>query len=121
MENGRKVANFTLATSESYKDRNGERVEKTEWHNIQFWGPISDVIEKYVKKGSKLYIEGKIRTRSYEQDGIKKYITEIDGQNMTMLDSKSSNGNEGYAQSSSSAQASAPVAIEEDESNDLPF
>src|SRR5690606_35819663 len=90
LENGRKVANFSLATSEAYKDKSGERVERTEWHNIVFWGPIAEVIERYVKKGSKIYVEGKLRTRSYEQEGVKKYITEIDGQNMTMLDSKGS-------------------------------
>src|SRR4051812_24328099 len=86
IENGRKVSNFTLATTESYKDKNGERVDQTEWHNVVFWGPIADVIERYLKKGSQIYVEGKIRTRSYEdKDGVKKYITEILGDKMTML------------------------------------
>lgn len=125
MENGRKVANFSLATSEAYKDKNGERVERTEWHNIVFWGPIAEVIERYVKKGSKIYVEGKLRTRSYEQEGIKKYITEIDGQNMTMLDGKNSNseGERSYASTPSMAATSAApsMSLDEDESNDLPF
>src|SRR6185437_4655579 len=93
IEGGRKVANFSLATTESYKDRNGERVDSTEWHNIVFWGPIVDVIEKYLKKGSQVYIEGKIRTRSYDdKEGVKKYTTEIVGQTLTMLGGGSRSG-----------------------------
>lgn len=125
LENGRKVANFSLATSEAYKDKSGERIERTEWHNIVFWGPIAEVIERYVKKGSKIYVEGKLRTRSYEQEGVKKYITEIDGQNMTMLDSKgsSSDSENSYTPSSSMATTSSTpsVSLDDDESNDLPF
>lgn len=123
LEGGRKVASFSLATTEAYKDKNGERVEKTEWHNINFWGPITEVIEKYVKKGSKLYIEGKLRTRSYEQDGVKKYATDIEGQTMTMLDS-AGKSNEGYApqQKSGSANPSpAPALAADEDDGDLPF
>lgn len=128
LENGRKVANFSLATSESYKDRNGERVERTEWHNIVFWGPVADVIERYVKKGSKLYVEGKLRTRSYEQDGVKKYITEIDGQSMTMLDAKGGSDSGSYerpvatpSSMASASMSSSPIALDESDDNDLPF
>lgn len=119
MDNGRKVANFSLATTETYKDRNGERVDKTEWHNIHFWGPVADVIERYVSKGSKLFIEGKLRTRSYEQDGVKKYVTEIEGQNLTMLDS-AQRSNDSYNQERVASPAASSVTIEEDD-NDLPF
>jgi single-strand DNA-binding protein len=85
----KKVAKFVLATSESYKDQSGERVEQTEWHNIEFWGTTVDVVEKYVKKGSQVYVEGKIRTRSYEdKDGVKRYVTEIMGNSLTLLGSK---------------------------------
>lgn len=124
LENNRKVASFSLATTESYKNQSGERVDKTEWHNVVFWGPIADVIERYVKKGSKLYIEGRIRTRSYEQEGVKKYITEIDGQSMTMLDSapKSDNYSAPAERSSSSAPlAASAVSLQDDDENDLPF
>jgi len=124
MESGKKVANFPLATSEVYKDKNGERVEKTEWHNVFFWSPIADVIEKYVKKGSKLYIEGRLRTRSYEQEGVKKYITEIEGREMTFLDTASKNNSENTDNTerlSSAPVATPAVALEEDDSNDLPF
>lgn len=72
------VANFSLATSESYKDKSGERVKRTEWHNITVGTPaLVDIVSKYVKKGDLLYLEGKIRTREYEKEGQKRYITEI--------------------------------------------
>ena len=73
-----KVATFTLATSERYKDRSGELRENTEWHNIVAWRQSADVCEKFVKKGTQLYIEGKLRTRSYnDASGVKKYTTEV--------------------------------------------
>jgi single-strand DNA-binding protein len=81
-------ARFTMATSESYRAKNGEKVESTEWHNIVLWRGLAKVAEQYVKKGSKLFIEGKITHRQYEQDGVTKYFTEIVGNNMVMLDSK---------------------------------
>lgn len=112
-DNGKKVASFSLATTENYKDKNGERVEKVEWHNINFWSPLAEVIEKYVKKGSKLYIEGKIRTRSYEQEGVKKYTTDIEGKELTMLDSKPKAANE--------TGNSMPEPAADAEENDLPF
>jgi single-strand DNA-binding protein len=93
ISNDRKVAKFTLATTETYKDNTGQRVESTEWHNVEFWGPIADVIEKYLKKGSQVYVEGRIRTRSYDdKEGIKRYVTEIVGQNMNMLGGRASGG-----------------------------
>ena len=83
------VCKFSLATSEVYKNRNGERVEQTEWHNIVLWRGLAQVAEKYVRKGSQLFIEGRIRSRSYDdKDGIKRYITEIVGDNMQMLGKK---------------------------------
>jgi len=106
----RKVASFSLATTESYKNKSGERVDQTEWHNIVFWGPIADVIERYLRKGSQIYVEGKIRTRSYDdKDGVKKYITEIIGDTMTMLGTKGSSDSLG---SSSGASSSASPAME---------
>lgn len=125
MESGAKVASFTLATTESYKNKNGEKVDQTEWHNVVFWGPVADVIEKYLKKGSKIFVEGKLRTRSYEKDGVTKYFTEVWGQNMTMLDSagRTSDSAPSYAgeKSQASQQTSAPVAIEDEADDDLPF
>lgn len=87
LENGTPVANFPIATSERYKDRNtGERVTQTEWHNIVLWRGLAEVAEKYLKKGNQVYIEGKLRTRSWDdQNGNKRYTTEVVADNMTML------------------------------------
>jgi len=84
-DNGVKKASFSLATTESYKNKEGAKVDQTEWHNIVVWRGLAEVAEKYLRKGSQIYLEGKIKTRSYEQDGVKKYITEIYGDNFTML------------------------------------
>ncbi|MDR3338940.1 MAG: single-stranded DNA-binding protein [Candidatus Symbiothrix sp.] len=90
-DNGGAVANFTLATTErGYTAANGTQVpDRTEWHNIVLWRGLAEIAEKYVKKGSKIYVEGKIRTRSYDDaNGNKRYITEIWGDNMELLDRK---------------------------------
>ena len=80
------MATFTLATSETYVAKNGDRVTSTEWHNIVLWRGLAEVAEKYVRKGKQLYIEGRIRSRSYEdKDGQKRYITEIYGDVMKLL------------------------------------
>ncbi len=87
-----KVATFTLATTERYRDRNNELRENTEWHNIVAWRGNADVCEKYVRKGTQLYIEGRIRTRSWDdQTGNKRYTTEIIADNLQMLGKKSDN------------------------------
>ncbi|MDB5271715.1 MAG: ssb [Chitinophagaceae bacterium] len=125
IDNGRKVARFTLATTESYRNQQGERVDQTEWHNVVFWGPVTDVIEKYLKKGNQVYIEGKISNRSYDdKDGVKKYITEIVGQNLTLVGGKPSGSGESGSNGSSGSNsyASAPtMSSAEDASDDLPF
>ena len=91
LDNGVAVSNFSLATTENYKNKEGERVSQTEWHNIVLWRGLAEVSEKWLKKGSSVYIEGKIRTRKWEdKDGITRYSTEILGDNMTMLGGKPS-------------------------------
>lgn len=95
MQSGDEVAQLSIATSESWKDKNtGEKKEKTEWHRVVIFGNLVNVVKNYVKKGSKLYLEGKIETRSWEQDGQKKYSTEIIlrsfDSKLVMLDSKNS-------------------------------
>ena len=81
-----KVASFRLATSERFRDRNGEAHENTEWHNIVAWRNSADIVERYVKKGTQLYIEGRIRTRSWtDQTGNKRYTTEINVDNLQLL------------------------------------
>lgn len=86
LEGGTAVCSFPLATSESYRNRDGERITTTEWHNVVLWRGLAEVAEKYVRKGSQLFIEGRIRTRSWDdRDGNKRYTTEIVGDNMQML------------------------------------
>lgn len=89
LEGGVAVASFPLATSETYT-KDGKRVEQTEWHNIVMWRGLADIAAKYLQKGKLVYIEGKLRTRSFEdKEGIKKYTTEIVAENFTMLGRKS--------------------------------
>jgi single-strand DNA-binding protein len=126
LENGAAVANFSIATSESYKDKNGERQTQTEWHNIVLWRGLAEIAEKYLRKGNQVYIEGKLRTRSWEdKDGVTRYTTEVVGDQMTMLGSKSDNtqGNEtSQQQSAGSTHTATETQIESaDESDDLPF
>ena len=87
LENGACVANFSIATSENYKDRKtGEKVSQTEWHNIVVWRGLAEITEKYLKKGHKVYIEGKLKTRSWkDQEGNNRYTTEVIADNLTML------------------------------------
>ena len=93
MPNGNAVANISIATSDSWKDRNtGEQQERTEWHRVVFFNRLAEIVEQYVKKGTKLYLEGRLQTRSYEQDGVKKYSTEIVANEMQMLDSRGAAG-----------------------------
>src|SRR6185503_2938113 len=95
--------NFTVATSESYKDKTtGDKKEITEWHNIVLWRGLAEIAAKYLHKGDMVYIEGKLRTRSWEKEGVTRYTTEIIGDNMTMLSTKPGGGggsssNEGYS------------------------
>lgn len=118
LDNGVAVASFTLATTErGYRLQNGTEVpERTEWHNIVLWRGLAETVEKYVHKGDKLFIEGKIRSRSYDdQNGVKRYITEIFADNMEMLSPRSQ---------SPSPAASSPrlaPAQAQSEKEDLPF
>ena len=128
LESGATVANFSVATSETYRDRQtGEKREQTEWHNVVLWRGLAEVVEKYVKKGDMIYIEGKLRTRSWEKDGITRYTTEVVGDNMTMLGGGSgATGGGGLSQSGSSSDTPSPSddsfsAPTQDVTDDLPF
>ncbi|MEM8893593.1 MAG: single-stranded DNA-binding protein [Bacteroidota bacterium] len=127
LDSGRAVANFSLATSEVYKNREGERVTNTEWHNVVLWTPLAEVAERFLKKGGQVYIEGKLTNRSYDdKDGNKRYITEVVGREMTLLgragDSPQSNdGTSAQAASSPSSAPAAPVETNETDIDDLPF
>lgn len=119
------VANFPLATSESYTAKNGEKVTTTEWHNIVVWRGLAKVVEQYVKKGDKLYIEGRIRTRAWDdKDGNKRYTTEIYADNMEMLGgsrSADAPGNNHAAPASQPANNVAEPDFSPSEEDDLPF
>lgn len=96
MDNNMTVANFSIATSEkAYKSKSGKEIpERTDWHNIIVWGALANVIEKYVKSGTQLYIEGKIRNRSYDHtDGTKRYVTEVYADSFQLLGNKPSTSN----------------------------
>ena len=91
MPNGNTIAKFSLATSEKYKDRDGNVQEKTEWHRLIIFGKLADVAKDYIHKGSRLYVEGKLQTRSWDDGGTKKYMTEIVVFSLLMLDGQGDN------------------------------
>ncbi|MBZ0204895.1 MAG: single-stranded DNA-binding protein [Flavobacteriales bacterium] len=126
LQNDVTVANFNLATSETYKDRQtGEKREVTEWHRVVVWRGLAEVVEKYVKKGSKVYVEGKLRTRKWEKDGIDRYTTEIMADNLTMLDRPTGDGpaQGGAPRQAEAAQPAhaAPGSADPGDDDDLPF
>src|SRR5687767_7229347 len=112
LENGVSVANFTMATSESYKDKTtGEKKEVTEWHNIVLWRCLAEISQKYLHKGDLVYIEGKLRTRSWEKEGVTRYTTEIIADNMTMLGSRGGSGG-GYSSNDSASRSTERASSE---------
>jgi len=133
MPNGEAVANITLATSESWKDKtSGQQVERTEWHRVVFFRRLAEITGEYLKKGSKVYIEGKLQTRKWQgQDGQDRYTTEIVANEMQMLDSRGGgagdfNQNQGGGQPQQSSPQSepsqaAPAPANNDFDDDIPF
>lgn len=119
-EGGNMVANFTLATTEVYRDRNGNKVDQTEWHNIAMWGKLAEIAGKILRKGAKVYIEGRIRNRSWEdREGNKKYITEIVADNFTLLGPRPQQtpGNGDYEMSHGQPEGDKEIMVDDD----LPF
>lgn len=117
LETGKSVANFSLATGEVYKNKEGEKVTKTEWHNIVLWSPLAEIAESYLKKGSQLYLEGKISNRSYEdKEGVKKYISEVVGREITLLGKPNSNNSTEEVSPDDNSQTET-----KEENDDLPF
>lgn len=119
-----KVATFTLATSEYYKDRDGNKKENTEWHNIVAWKAVADIAEKFVQKGSQVFLEGKIRTRSWDKDGEKRFVTEILAEKIELVGSKNSQENQDGQPKKfdpHSAQTTAMPFPTETDDSDLPF
>ncbi|HYV91336.1 MAG TPA: single-stranded DNA-binding protein [Chitinophagales bacterium] len=118
LENGGMVANFTLATTETYKDKSGNRVDQTEWHNIAVWNKSAEIAEKYLKKGNLIYLEGKISSREYtDKDNVKRRFYEIRTDRFNMLDRKP----EGTPSTGSGAAASEADIASDEPVDDLPF
>ncbi|HUS49703.1 MAG TPA: single-stranded DNA-binding protein [Candidatus Paceibacterota bacterium] len=117
--NGTSVASVSAATNETYKDKNGVKKEETEWHSLVFWGTQANIAHQYVKKGDLIYLEGKIKTRSWDDNsGNKRYTTEINVSNFQMLSSSKKNDNNG-SRSQEYQEPPKPPEIYEDE--ELPF
>lgn len=135
--NGTKVATFRVATTERYKDRDGNVKENTEWHSVVAWRNLADIVEKYVRKGTQLYIEGKLQTRSWEDNaGIKRYITDIVANTIQLLGKKETGtappppappadpyvrGAQGIAGTQNNRRQQAAEPLAEDPGDDLPF
>ncbi len=119
-----KVATFTLATTERYRDRGGELRENTEWHNIVAWRNSADVAEKFIRKGTQLYIEGRLRTRSWsDQTGAKRYTTEVQVDSLQLLGKKTDAAGTAPQPVPQAAPAPqpAPAAPQQEPADDLPF
>jgi single-strand DNA-binding protein len=126
------VANFTIATSEKFKNQQGEQQERTEWHRIVAWGRLAEICKEYLHKGSQVYVEGKLQTRNWEKEGVKQYTTEIVISEMQMLDGKPSGpgqyegGTTGYERQNTTSDhqlppASPSIPMLENDKDDLPF
>lgn len=115
LENGRSVAQFTLATNEKYKDKAGVLQTKTEWHNVVTWTPLAEIAEKYLKKGNQVYIEGKIESREYtDKEGVVRRITEVVARELNLIGGVTSDSSNPKVSEPSSSVAPAP-------DDDLPF
>ena len=122
MPSGGAVCNLSIATTETWKDKqSGEKKEATEWHRVVMFNRLAEIAGEYLRKGSSVYIEGSLKTRSWEDNGIKKYSTEITGREMKMLGSKSDNSgfSAPQAQQGGAPQQQAPTNFQND--TDLPF
>lgn len=127
-QSGQAVCSFKVVTDESYKDKDGQTHERAEWHRIVFWGKAGEIIAQYMKKGSRIYIEGRIQSRQYEHEGQTRYITEVVGNDFVFLDNKGETPDSSSAvpagagsapmQQSPAAQSSMQSPPDDD---DLPF
>ena len=133
MPSGSAACNFTIATSEQWKDKQtGEKQERTEWHNVAMFGRLAEIAGEYLKKGSKVYIEGSLRTSDWERDGQKHYRTEIIAREMQMLDSRGGGAPTGFESQSSGSSygggqqqpqpaSNAATLSDDDFDDDIPF
>ena len=116
------IGRFTIATSESYTNKTtGEKVTTTDWHNIVVRNKLAEICEKYLSKGDKVYVEGKLKNRQWEQDGIKRYSTEIQVNEMTFLSTKKNAENSNNSISNNQTSSTEPKSVATEENDDLPF
>lgn len=135
LPSGGKVVNFSIATSENYTNRNGEKVEQTEWHRIELWENLANIAEQYLKKGDMAYVEGKIRTEKWtDQNGQERYTQKIRGNSMQLIGGRGNNavednesassygsGNTGYAPKPAPVPTPPPIEMAGNGGDDLPF
>ena len=125
LQSGITVTTITVATNESYTDRNGNKVDQTEWHNVELWDNLSKIASQYLRKGSPVFIEGKIKTDSWEDNGVKKYSTKIRALGLQLLGSKGEGGSSFVADveapSRATSKGTADVASSNSATDDLPF
>ncbi|MDG1697758.1 MAG: single-stranded DNA-binding protein [Polaribacter sp.] len=116
------IGRFPIATSESYTNKTtGEKVTTTDWHNIVVRNKLAEICEKYLSKGDKVYVEGKLKNRQWEQDGIKRYSTEIQVNEMTFLSTKKNAENSNNSISNNQTSSTEPKSVATEENDDLPF
>jgi len=119
---GAAVTNFSVATNEVWKDDQGNKKDRTEWHRVVLWRRLAEIAGEYLKKGSRIYLEGKLQTRTWEdKDGIKRYTTEVIANIMTMLDTKAESGRAATPLPPAEVDAPPPTDAEVKEEDDLPF
>lgn len=121
LPSGQTKASFSIATTESFSDRSGQKQERTEWHNIVVWGKLAEVCGQYLKKGRQVYVEGRISNRQYEaKDGTKRYVTEIVAQTVQFLGGRAGAGANGGMEEPADFGAGAPTPAAMDD-EDIPF
>jgi single-strand DNA-binding protein len=121
---GSSFCKLRIATSERYNDKNGQLQEITDWHNVVLWNKLADIAGQYLRKGNQVYIDGKIKTRTYDKDGVTHYITEIVAQDILLLGGRSDSGFEpsgSYSQETASNNNTMSDHLAPDESDDIPF
>jgi len=124
-ETGKK-ASFSLATTEVQRDREGNEIQHTEWHNVVMWRGLADIAETYLKKGSQVYVEGRLRSRSFDgKDGVKRFVTEVQVDNLVLLGGRKEQSNDyhpsSYPQSSATPPANGPASAEAGTKEETPF
>jgi single-strand DNA-binding protein len=121
LQSGSKVCKFSIATSESFTDKQGQKIENTEWHRIELWEKLADIAQAYLKKGSTVYIEGKIKTEKYtDKDGIEKYVTKIRGTAITLVGDKQESASKAPQAGNAPATTTSGASFNS-EGEDLPF